>query len=496
MLNFIGANLDRICIGFVSGISDRSCKVSMVCLDEPLLKVNILCGRLSHQKCNASLGFMAESLRELLKAFVYAKQTIESPMAMQPNHNSQRSLMNVIGTDLTQHVLEFVPSECLPSTFYVCKFFNRFLFKTINQSVLAEVNNLELQLSASHGYLIIDWEIDSLPWDLVSRFSLDINYPDDLMLLKLIERCRQIKTLKELKINAYRQEWVYFFSQVSTSSLSLRSLSLRLRNCQVAAGIEHFRGIFSALRLESFSIDLWVSTEGLNENILCALPSTITSLFISLPQDNQPIDFSLLLKLDLKTLALSGGSAEFVPEVEFGSFLQVASNVCSLLLKKVIFPEISSQYDNGKSLHCKVKFLSFIKIGSSNSIQVLKLFGAQLESLEFEPPTSNCYEVLRTWTSTSFPMLRELEVWSLSPINERKTKTFLEELLSSLLQNLPSLTRVQLGNNLLKAKWPPESITSQFNFARNLSNVICKFSRHLEGEHGVSSKKRRLMIHQ
>jgi hypothetical protein len=105
--------------------------------------LNVLSVHLSsHKHSNPNLGFMVESLKELLKAFMYAKDlnqavvegileqytthiaeyvTMEAPLKPRKEELST-SLVNVIGTDLCDYVLsDFLCRSDYSNVVYVCK---------------------------------------------------------------------------------------------------------------------------------------------------------------------------------------------------------------------------------------------------------------------------------------------------------------------------------------------------------------------------------------
>jgi hypothetical protein len=125
---------------------------------------------------------------------------------MQPNYSSQRSVMNIIGNDLTEHVLSFAPVPCLKSTVYVCKFFNDFVTKRIQESVYARVYDALSKFYGRCGSSTVDLEFYSPRWDLVKEFTCTFNFQNDLALYDLVDVSSKMKNLKKLEIDVWKQD--------------------------------------------------------------------------------------------------------------------------------------------------------------------------------------------------------------------------------------------------------------------------------------------------
>jgi hypothetical protein len=112
---------------------------------------------------------------------------------MQPNYSSQRSVMNIIGNDLTEHVLSFAPVPCLKSTVYVCKFFNDFVTKRIQESVYARVYDALSKFYGRCGSSTVDLEFYSPRWDLVKEFTCTFNFQNDLALYDCVFKNEELE---------------------------------------------------------------------------------------------------------------------------------------------------------------------------------------------------------------------------------------------------------------------------------------------------------------
>jgi hypothetical protein len=417
-----------------------------------------------------SLGFMVESLREVLKALVHTQDLDELEIEYIMNHYtfyimdyvrkraalpfiiSKRSLIDVVGTDLCGYIFSFADSETASTMLYVCKSFNQLAMKRLWKSIqtlvcFSDEYNIPPYLCVGSGD--VDLRMNYSAWEIVEDLTItlyrEVHLEDCLRVFYQIPRLKALKFEWDYDGNSYIS-MNFFHKLASFHAKALKHLSLHCFGHKLRV-TEEVSQLFASLNLESLDLDfrtLVYDAECMVEmnRWFSAFPSSLKHLKLR-ADFNFHCPFSQILHLNLNTLSLIGGC---IVGDQHEEFFNVISKVSTLSMFAVVIhgSETDFRESLGGKLFPQLKSVDLFPLNKTCGIMDLPELAPNLEILALWFENDDKFFDL---DSDKMPKLREINL-------KCRTSCFGEGDLEDVRSMFPYLARVEVRSRSDLFLWP------------------------------------------